>query len=130
MKSGFFLRAPWCGTLLVMRFLSILPRALAILAVIGLVLGGAAAPAAAGPAGVPAMAAMADGMAPCDDQAPDCGDMTGCPFMVGCVAKSPQSLPDPVLVKAPQAFLPVVAPRDSWDGAGLTIAPPARPPKA
>ena len=113
-----------------MRFWSILPRALATLAVVGLLLNGFAAPVAAKSVGAPATMAMADGMPPCDENAPDCGDMTSCAFMVVCVAKRPQGLPTASSFVERDPLMAVNVSANELLRPSLAIPPLPRPPQA
>lgn len=108
---------------------AILARLLTILAVVGLVSGAFTAPAAAGLGGVSSIA-MSDGMPPCDEGAPDCGDMKSCPFMVVCVAKCPQNVPATAALTTPMAVPAVLIPEQDWRTSGLAVPPPVRPPEA
>ena len=109
-----------------MRFLVALSRLLAILAVVGLVMGAPTAPASAGLGGTPGMA-MSGEMADCERKAPDCSDKT-CPFMVGCLAKIAQTVRaiDPLVF--PLSLDIVIAPRHDSMGESRAIAPLPRPP--
>ena len=112
-----------------MRALAILARLLTVLAVVGLVSAAFTTPAPAGAVSGIAMA-MGDGMPPCEENSPDCGDMKFCPFMVACVAKCPQNVPAIAALTTPMAVPAVLIPEQDWRTSGLAIAPPVRPPEA
>ena len=113
-----------------MRLVSALSRLLAMLAVVGLLVGTFAGSATALPADAGVTMVVADGMPPCDEQTPDCRDMKDCPSAVLCVAKSPQNFSGGALIVARLAIKSVMAPTNQRAGNSLAVPPLARPPEA
>jgi hypothetical protein len=112
-----------------MAFWLAFSRLLAILAVVSLVGGASAAPAAAGPKASGLVVTVADDMS-CCDQPPGCGDMKACPFAVLCVAKCPQGGPEAAAVMVRVAHVVEHVPYATQLGDGLPAPPPDHPPKA
>jgi hypothetical protein len=109
-------------------------RFVAILALLGLVLGPFARPAQAvqmsAPAGQTDMA-MPDGMPCCPDETPmqDCPKMA-CPSMTMCMAAALQAVLPAGTLALPQPAAAVLRGSDDSGLAGLAARPPPRPPKA
>lgn len=112
-----------------MRAFAFLSRLLTVLAVVGLVMGAATAPAGAGSRDMPLMAMSGD-MQDCAEEAADCGDTKSCPYMVVCAAKLSQNLPVIVPVEMPLALTLSIVPRDDRIGESRAIPPVPRPPEA
>ncbi len=104
---------------------------LAILAVVGLVVGGMSAASASAGLKEPApVVTMADDMSCCDQPPPDCSDMSACPFAVLCVAKCPQNVTAAASMVVRVALAAHHVPYLAQLGDGLPAPLPDHPPKA
>ena len=113
-----------------------IPKLLAALAVLALLLAPLARPAMAMPAvmhatmGDHASMEMTADMPCCPEKAPvpDCAK--GCPLMAMCAAGSLQYMPTVSALVVPFTLASVVIPANGANLDGLTQRPPPRPPKA
>ena len=113
-----------------MRFWVNLRRALAVLALVGLVTTPLATPTAAAPMQAGMSADMPDGMPCCPEDKPvmpDCAK--ACPLMMVCVGKVFRTASAEGSALPALAVVAVIIPADDAMPEGLAQPPPARPPR-
>jgi hypothetical protein len=114
-----------------MRFWPILTRALAALALVGLLAAPVSAPMAAGPAQSGMSMDMAEAMPCCPDDKPvmpDCAKT--CPLMMVCLSKCFQPMSAAGSPIPAFALVAVILPGNDAVPDGLARPPPARPPRS
>jgi hypothetical protein len=111
------------------KFLIAISRILAIFAVVGLVLAPVGTAVAADPGPGSKIMVMLDDMPPCDEQPPDCVAMKDCPWLSPSYGSGHLFAPaSSAQVFPPRAGKSFTICHDMTRD-GLTLPPPARPPR-